>query len=263
MAKQTSGYLGGFSGRLGPAVGYMWNGKWCVRSHQPMVHNPRTEAQVAHRELFKQEVQLAAKMRLAVTTTLTALAREVGMTSYNLFVKANQQAFSAVDGVLRVDYSQLRLSMGDVAPVALTEMERTEDNVLRVRYRKGDGGRYDHVYLYAYVPDLGRGYLSAPAYRGDKRIAMVLPDAFAGHEAQVYLMVMSRDGRWSDSLYAGPVCEGERKKDVAENQSVGTFDNQDIEGLSGLDAEGSAPRDGEKEKRRRGDGDAYNQAVGQ
>ena len=209
MAKQSTGFLGGFSGKLGPAVGYMWNGKWCVRSHQPMVNNPRTEAQVAHRELFKQEVQLAAKMRWAVTKTLTGLAREAGMTSYNLFVKVNQPAFGAVDGALQVDYSQLRLSIGDVAPVELTEMTRTEDNVLTVRYRMGVGGRYDHVYLYAYVPDLGRGYLSAPAYRGDKRIAVALPDAFAGHEAQVYLMVESQDGRWSDSLHCGAINQGE------------------------------------------------------
>ena len=209
MAKQTSGFLGGFSGRLGPAVGYMWNGKWCVRSHQPMVHNPRTEAQVAHRELFKQEVQLAAKMRWAVTKALTGMAREAGMTSYNLFVKVNQPAFSAEDGVLRVDYSRLRLSVGDVAPVELTEMTRTSDNVLMVRYRMGGGGRYDHVYLYAYVPDLGRGYLSAPAYRGDKRLAVALPDAFAGHETQVYLMVESDDGRWSDSLHCGAIDQGE------------------------------------------------------
>ena len=60
MAKQSEGYLGGFSGRLGPAVGYMWNGKWCLRSHQQFVHNPRTAAQVEHRELFKQQVQLVS-----------------------------------------------------------------------------------------------------------------------------------------------------------------------------------------------------------
>lgn len=29
MAKQTAGYLSGFSGKLGTAVGYMWNEKWC------------------------------------------------------------------------------------------------------------------------------------------------------------------------------------------------------------------------------------------
>ncbi len=208
MAKQSAGYLGGFSGRLGPAIGYMWNGKWCVRSHQPMVRNPRTEAQVAHREMFKQEVQQAAKMRWAVTKTMTALAREAGMTSYNLFVKVNQHAFSAVDGQLQVDYSTLQLSIGDVAPVELTELQRTEDNVLKVKFRRGQGDYFDHVYMYVYVPDLGLEYLSAPAYRMDRRIALMLPDNYAGHEVQVYLMVASQDGRWSDSLYAGAITEG-------------------------------------------------------
>lgn len=209
MAKQSDGYLGGFSGKLGPVVGYKWNGKWCLRAHNPMVRNPRTAAQTEHRELFKQEVQLAAKMRWAVTKSMTALAREAGMTSYNLFVKLNQPAFGAVDGQLAVDYSALRLSVGDVAPVELTEMTRTMDNVLTVRYSAGRGNRFDHVYLYAYVPDRGQGYLSAPAYRGDKRIAVALPDYYAGHEAQVYLMVASEDGRWSESLYCGAISEGE------------------------------------------------------
>ncbi|MCR5444684.1 MAG: DUF6266 family protein [Bacteroidales bacterium] len=210
MAKQSAGYLGGFSGRLGPAVGYMWNGKWCLRSHQPLVRNPRTEAQVAHRELFKQQVQLAARMRQAVVRSFTELAREAGMTSYNLFVSVNQPAFGGAEGVLQVDYSRLRLSIGDVMPVELSELQRTEDNVLRVRYRSAGGSRYDYVYLYVYSPDVEQGYLSAPAYRMDKRLALQLPDALAGHELQVYLLVQSQDGRWSDSVYCGSVMEGER-----------------------------------------------------
>ncbi len=209
MAKQSSGYLGGFSGRLGPAVGYLWNGKWCVRSHQPVVRNPRTKAQVEHRELFKQEVQLAAKMRWAVTKTMTDLAREAGMTSYNLFVKVNQPAFSAVEGRLQVDYSTLRLSMGDVAQVEFKEMAWSEDNVLTVKFRPGDNHHLDYVYLYVYVPDAGEECLSAPVYRNGKRIALSLPDSCAGQEAQVYLMVMREDGQWSESLYCGAIAQGE------------------------------------------------------
>ena len=69
MAKQTAGYLGGFSGKLGTAVGYMWNGKWCLRAHNPMVHNPRTEAQTEHLSFsgskgVQHVVQLFAQKRL-------------------------------------------------------------------------------------------------------------------------------------------------------------------------------------------------------
>ena len=66
MARQTAGFMGGFHGRLGPAVGYMWRGVWCVRSYNPHPRNPRTEAQTAHREMFKREVQLASYMSWAV-----------------------------------------------------------------------------------------------------------------------------------------------------------------------------------------------------
>ena len=209
MAKQSGSYMGGFSGKLGPAVGYMWNGKWCLRAHNPMARNPRTEAQVEHRELFKQEVQLAARMRQAVVKSMTMLAREAGMTSYNLYVKVNQPAFGVEEGRLTVDYSALRLSMGDVPPVELREAVWADDNVLSVSFKPGGGRSLDYVYLYVYVPGCGKGFLSAPVYRYQKHISLLMPGYFAGYEAQVYLMSMSEDGRWSDSLYAGVIRQGE------------------------------------------------------
>jgi hypothetical protein len=208
MAKQTAGYLGGFSGKLGPAVGYMWNGKWCLRAHNPMVHNPRTEAQTEHREVFKQEVQLAARMRQAVVKSMTGLAREAGMTSYNLFVKVNQPAFGVEDGRLTVDYSALRLSMGDVPQVELKEMAWSDDNVLSVSFRPGAGRNHDYVYLYLYAPGCEQGFLAAPVYRYQKHISLMMPGYFAGYELQAYLMTMSEDGRWGESLYAGVVEQG-------------------------------------------------------
>ena len=234
MAKQSGGYLGGFSGRLGPAVGYMWNGVWCLRVHQPKVTNPRTEAQVAHRDMFKQEVQLAAKMRWAVNTTMRDVARMVHMTPYNLFVKENQHAFGYADGRLQVDYSALRLSIGDVPPVEMGTMEWTADNVLNVSFQKGRGSNYDLVYLYVYVPELGNGFLSAPAYRRDRRIAVALPDSYAGCEAQVYLMVQHANGRWSETVYAGAIAlsevVGDDTDETAENQTETAMPNAAVGG---------------------------------
>ena len=120
MARIDYGIMGGFSGKVGTVVGYYWNGKPCMRAYKRYVNNPRTEAQQEHRTLFKQEVQLAAKMRWAVTTTMTEAAREAGMTSYNLFVHMNQHAFTMSDNRLVVDYSRLMLSMGDVASAVPT-----------------------------------------------------------------------------------------------------------------------------------------------
>ncbi len=110
MAKQTVGYLGGFQGTLGPAIGYMWNGKWCVRSKPGVVANPRTPEQVAQREMFKREVRLAADLGDTLVRTMREPSREMGMTSYNLFVHVNQQAFS------RVSYSSPLAALRSPSP---------------------------------------------------------------------------------------------------------------------------------------------------
>ena len=223
MAKQMSGILGGYSGKVGPVVGYMWNGKYCVRAYPRGVKNPQTQPQMEHRKMFKQEVQLAAKMSWAVGTTLRDEARAIGMTAYNLFVKLNQHAFGMEEERLTVDYSSLILSVGNVATVSLKSMEWTSRNVLDVRYERGTGSSFDHVYLYAYIPDLETGFLTAPAYRRDKRVALALPDRFAGHTAHIYLMVQSADGRWSNSVYAGEIALDESVEEPQEDFTEGTL----------------------------------------
>ena len=203
MAKFSNGFMGPFSGRLGTAVGYMWNGKCCMRSYQKYVRNPRTEAQQAHRAMFKQEVRLAARMRQVIARTMTDPARELGMTAYNLFVKANQGAFAYADDSLVVDYANLVLSFGDIPPVEAEEVSRTEDNVLEVRFARGVGRGADEVYLYVWVPDLQRGYMSSSVHRREKRISVALPDEYAAHGVQAWLLVQGEEGGWSDSAYCG------------------------------------------------------------
>ena len=224
MAKQTEGFMGGFKGRLGPAVGYMWRGVWCVRSYNPAPRNPRTQAQTDHREMFKREVQLAASMSWAVNLGFRDLAYSMRMTSYNLFVHLNQEAFSLVDGNFEVDYSRLRFCSGPLAPVAFGEPEWSTDNVLSVSFTKDNSNlkknRYDNVYLYIYCPDLQEGFMAAPVYRVTRSISVLLPDSYAGHELQLYGMVCSSDGVWSETVYvgalAGPTEDGVQPS-VAEN----------------------------------------------
>ena len=48
MAKFSQGILGPFQGKVGTVVGYMWNGKCCMRAYNRTIKNPRTPEQVAH-----------------------------------------------------------------------------------------------------------------------------------------------------------------------------------------------------------------------
>ena len=220
MAKQINGYLGGFTGRLGRAVGYQWNGIWCLRRMPTEMHNPQTPKQMEHRNAFKAQVQLAAAMRQAVVAGLTAEARQLGMTSYNLFVHLNQMAFSTVGGTLSTDWRMLRVSLGPLAPVAFGVAEVDEHNTLNVSFEpnplhmRADGN--DMVRLYAYCPALGRGYMTAPVYRRSKRISAALPDAFAGQELQLYGFVQNDQGLCSDSLYISQEIEEEIDVETGE-----------------------------------------------
>ena len=237
MARQTAGFMGGFHGRLGPAVGYMWRGVWCVRSYNPHPRNPRTEAQTAHREMFKREVQLASYMSWAVNLGFRDLSYENGMTPYNMFVHLNQHAFSLVErdrsganqpneggaGIFTVDYSALRLCSGPVAGVTFGAPVWGEGNVLTITFdRDGStlrGDKYDSVYLYAYCPDMEDGFLAAPVYRRTRKITVALPDSYAGHEVHLYGMIVNEEGEWSETIYAGCVNSeegGVRNEELAE-----------------------------------------------
>jgi hypothetical protein len=207
MAKQAEGFLGGFNGRLGPVVGYRWKGVWCVRAQSDFVRNPRTAAQQAHRALFKAEVQLAGRMRWALNTGLKLPADEMNMTPMNLFVKANQQAFSEVEGRLAVDYPSLRISGGTVAPVALTEASVDEDNVLNIRFEKNPlrrtCGVHDNVYFWIYSEELEMGYLANPVYRRVQQAHVALPDMFRGYALHIYAFAQDDAGRCSETAYIG------------------------------------------------------------
>ena len=213
MAKIGMGGLDGFQGKVGPVVGYRWNGKWCMRGLPRMMHNPRTDKQMEHRSMFKQEVQLAAAMRWAVTTGLTDTAREYGMTSYNLFVSINQPCFGITGDTLEVDYASLALSMGPTAPIALSTPVIDEHNSLTVSFAKNPQrmrcSNTDLVHIFVYCPTLKQGVPAEPVFRSTGRVAIALPTLFQGQELHVYGFAQDGKGRCSTTSYAAPECSCE------------------------------------------------------
>ena len=244
MGKIEEGYMGGFTGRLGPAVGYRWRGKWCLRAYQKFVNNPRTPAQQAHRMLFKEQVQLAGRLNYVLRKTFDEVSMEYGMTACNFFVSLNQAAFAPQGGVahhtgdgagMEVAWSRLRLSVGPVAPVAFGTVEVSHGTVVTVPFERNplhvSTDAYDSVYLVAYAPELRQVYLSAPVHRRSRVLATDLPEHFAGHEVQLWGMVQDHQDRWSETIYIGggvledgPLC-------VVEDDDDETF--MDVTALAG------------------------------
>lgn len=201
MAKIDQGYMGGFRGKLGPAVGYRWRGRWCVRTLPARVRNPRTEAQQAHRMEFRAMVRLAGRFRPAVNVGFHALALEGGMTECNLFVHRNHRCLTAGG----LDYGRLEVSRGPVAPVGPAPWQVDAQGVLRVAWERNPLRRQasadDTVRLFVYNATLGQGLALLAAARRARRLEALLPDGWGAMELHLYVFVQDAQGRVSDSAY--------------------------------------------------------------
>ncbi len=211
MAKIDQGILGGYRGKVGPVVGYYRLGQWCVRAYQPHINDARSAAQLRQRSLFKAMIQAAAQCVSAIRLGMRQMAQAERLTEGNLFLRRNSRCFAMDEGGVTVDYAGLQLSLGTLPNVEFgtlridggVRVEVDYEKNMRLARAKGD----DRVYLFAYAPALGRGYLSAPSERRRKRTAFVLPDEWAQQQVEFYGFTIASDGTASPTAYLGSSVE--------------------------------------------------------
>lgn len=97
MARLDQGLLGGYSGRLGTTVGATWKGINVVRTYQPNVANPQTQAQTDQRQLFRDVVQFGSYYLADVIKPFWDRGAK-RMSGYNAFVSANTLAMKPFGG---------------------------------------------------------------------------------------------------------------------------------------------------------------------
>lgn len=209
--------MGAVVGRLGPVVGYRWKGRPVFRAYVQHIRYPNTERQQAERDWFVGMVRFASAAREALVEGLRQASLREGMTEGNYFVMKNKRHFHATaDGGVRrveVDYGQLSLSEGCVAPVTPTRVAADADGTLHVGWRRHAGQMRerstDRVRCYVYNADMRQGLLSAPAPRAMAALAMRLPDGWCGHELHCYLFAVDGQGHASPTRHACPATDGD------------------------------------------------------
>ena len=217
MAKQRFGINDAYRGTVGTVIGYEWRGKWCLRSRPLRVRNPRTAKQQNNRLLFKQMVDLASHMKMALRKGLRGVSLGMHITECNLFVKRNKECFSLdAEGQLVVDWERLIVSEGEVpAPVFQDILLSQEgdrrgavvEEYVRIMFSPcAEGERAsgdDEVYLYAYCLEMEEGTLSAPAYRRMGSVQLTLPERWQGKEVHLYGFAVDYEGNASATVYIG------------------------------------------------------------
>lgn len=227
MATAKGLYPEGFSGRVGNLVCYQWRGKCCVRSMPTHYSDAQTEHQLAQRALFKAMVGFARHARVVLRQGLRTASVNAHITEYNYFMRINKGCFAIVDGGLEVDYENLVLADGPVAPVAFGAPRLLDDTTITIDFEKNPLHRVvspdDCVYLAAYCPELGDFDLSAGALRRSNQLTMSLNPYWAGREVHLWGFVVDSKGRASMSQYLG--C-GTLSVDEAEEESQTPIDEE-------------------------------------
>ena len=207
MAKINEGANGGYRGKLGNTVGYMWRGQWCVRALPAHHNDAKSDKQLTQRQLFAQTVAFAGRAKSILQEGLKMASKNNHLTECNYFMRINKDCFSLEDGALAVDLPSLCISEGPVAPVAFNEPELLDDTTISISFEKNPlhkvSNQGDYVYLVVYCPDLDSFAMSNPVTRRTGRLEMALYDEWTGHEIHLYGFVKDNAGRASMSQYIG------------------------------------------------------------
>lgn len=206
MARITNGVLGGFSGKVGPVVGYTLYGIDRMRS-LPERMAPPTANELKNRSRFKlvQEVLNAIK-GLVVVGFKDYWTKSGGMRaalSYN-----RQFALKTSGGEDYIDPASFRISGGNLAGLAAATVVQETEELLRFNWDPSlvEGGTsYDQVMLLA-IDMQGRkaSFQSTGNFRSTGTDVLIISEDLIGKEVDIYVGVVAKDRcNQSESQYLG------------------------------------------------------------
>ena len=106
MGKIKQGILGGFKGKVGTVIGASWNGIAYMKGLPQSQKDPKTAAQMAQRNYFREIQGLAGQLTAEQLASLYPSVTS-GRTRRNMLVHQLAAAAAIVDDVKTVDLSQM------------------------------------------------------------------------------------------------------------------------------------------------------------
>lgn len=122
MAK-IYGLFGSMQGKVADVVMAVRNGEQIVRKYQPVVSNPKSQAQIASRAKLKLLSQLSANY-----APIIAIKRQGSVTARNLFLKRNYEFAGYANNQADITLADVQLTNSNVA-LAGFSVDRTGDNM--------------------------------------------------------------------------------------------------------------------------------------
>ena len=208
MARITKGLLGGFSGKIGPVVGYTLYGIDRMRS-LPDRTAPPTENELKNRSQFKlvQDTLKPLKelLQIGFNNYGTVSGGTRAAISYNrkFAVKANETGYE-------IDPEHFKISGGSLPGLTGLSVLQESAEVLRFHWNQEsvpESSEYDQVMLLAIDLKGQQSCYECPGnFRSAGTAVLQISENLSGKEVDVYIGVLAKDRSvQSDSQYLGRI----------------------------------------------------------
>lgn len=191
MSKNMKGILGAQYGKIGPVVGRKFREENVYSAYQKNVANPRSQAQVSHRNRFRALSRLSHDMACGAIFGFRTAAKGTNLSPRNLFQKTNFPAITATPaGAVIIDYTGISVSKGGLSVVNFDVP--LFDVPLQVSVDFSEYGApcqrtaNDRVFAYVYCPDAQQGILSGATPIADGKVVVNVPNLWSGMKVHVW-----------------------------------------------------------------------------
>ena len=193
----NQGILGGFSGKVGPIVGFRWKSNYYIRARAAKVSNPRTPKQQEQRGKFATAFSFLKAIKPFIRIGYKELTQDKSAfnsaMSYTL-----KRAVTGSGKEIRIDFNRVLVSMGTLMPIF--EGTATQNgNKMYFNWQDnsgmGNAEDTDIAMLLVYNKDKETAvYDTKTALRSSQHAELQLPSDWQDDELIAYLSFCSADG---------------------------------------------------------------------
>ena len=193
----NQGILGGFSGKVGPIVGFRWKSNYYIRARAAKVSNPRTPKQQEQRGKFATAFSFLKAIKPFIRIGYKEFTQDKSAfnsaMSYTL-----KRAVTGSGKEIKIDFDRALVSMGTLMPVF--EGTATQDgNKMHFNWQDnsgtGNAEDTDIAMLLIYNKDKETAvYDTETALRSARHAELQLPSDWQDDELIAYLSFRSADG---------------------------------------------------------------------
>ena len=193
----NQGILGGFSGKVGPIVGFRWKSNYYIRARAAKVSNPRTPKQQEQRGKFATAFSFLKAIKPFIRIGYKEFTQDKSAfnsaMSYTL-----KRAVTGSGKEIKIDFDRALVSMGTLMPIfegAATVSNHQMTFNWKDNSGMGNAERTDIVMVLVYNKDREAAvYDTKTALRSSQHAELQLPSDWQDDELIAYLSFCSADG---------------------------------------------------------------------